>query len=58
MRKNDAAPDLRLEAEWRREKNARVPNAAVSATRIWAPVGPFPDGIWGRQLYLDVNSSL
>jgi hypothetical protein len=34
VRKKDAAPDLRLEAEWRSEKNASVPNAAVSATRI------------------------
>jgi hypothetical protein len=34
VRKNEAAPDLRLEAEWRSEKNASVPNAAVSATRI------------------------
>jgi len=33
-RKNEHAPDLRLEAEWRREKKARVPNAAVRATRI------------------------
>ena len=34
VRKKDTAPDLRLEAEWRSEKNASVPNAAVSATRI------------------------
>ena len=34
VRKNDTAPDLRLEAEWRSEKNASVPNPAVSATRI------------------------
>ena len=34
VRKNEIAPDRRLEAEWRSEKNASVPNAAVSATRI------------------------
>lgn len=34
VRKNDTAPDLKLEAEWRSEKNASVPNPAVSATRI------------------------
>lgn len=34
VRMKEIAPDRRLEAEWRSEKNVSVPKAAVSATRI------------------------